>query len=85
MRKTIEEKFGKSVGEMNDGEWRMAVVDLFSGVTDRLDMINGTVKQVPRLRSRVTQMWIIGGIYGTIIGGALIYFILSYLRHTGVP
>lgn len=85
MRKTIEEKFGKSVGDMNDGEWRIAVVDLFSGVTDRLDMMNGTTKQVPHLKARVTQMWIIGSIYGTIIGGALVWVILSYLRHTGVP
>ncbi len=85
MTKTIEEKFGKSVGDMDDGEWRIAVVDLFSGVTDRLDMMNGTIKQVPKHTQKIAQMWIIGSIYGTMIGGALLWIILSYLNHCGVP
>jgi hypothetical protein len=75
VKKTFEEKFGKSAGEMDDGEWRMAVVDLFAGVCDRLDITNGSIN----------LMWVIGGIYGSIIGGGLIWIVISYLNHCGVP
>jgi hypothetical protein len=85
VKKTFEEKFGKSAGEMDDGEWRMAVVDLFAGVCDRLDITNGSVKQTYKNTTKINLMWVIGGIYGSIIGGGLIWIVISYLNHCGVP
>jgi hypothetical protein len=83
--KTFEEKFGKSPDRMDEGEWKQAQFSLFSEIFDRLDITNGSVKQTYKNTSKINLMWVIGGIYGTIIGGSLIWLVFSYLKHSGIP
>ncbi len=82
MAKTIEERFGKCVSDMTDGEWRMAVVQMFGGVNDRLDITNGSIKEIPKIKARVSKMWIAGGIYGLVILSGLMWIFNTLINHT---
>jgi hypothetical protein len=81
--KTFIEKFGKSPDRMDEGEWKMAQFSLFSEVFDRLDITNGSVKEIPKIKGRVTKMWIAGGIYGTGILVGLIWLFEAFMKHCG--
>jgi hypothetical protein len=84
VRKTFAEKFGKSPGDMTDGEWRMAVTDMFSGVYDRLDITNGSIKEIPKIKSKISKIWIIGGVYGGGMLVILVWLIETFLAHCGI-
>jgi hypothetical protein len=83
VNKTFVEKFGKSPNEMDEGEWKMAQFSLFSDISDRLDITNGSIKEIPRIKNRVTKMWIAGGIYGVVILSGLVWLFEAFMKHCG--
>ncbi len=59
----FEDVYGTPADEMNDGEFRIAVIGLLDGIIKRLDITNGKVKSIDAHRLYFKLMGIfIGGV-----------------------